>query len=66
MTYTAEAVHDAGGMACQVTATAKSGKYEIETEYITDPSRNTVLMRVAFKPQAEQRASSSTSASTRP
>jgi hypothetical protein len=33
-------------MACNVTATAKSGKYEIETEYITDPSRNTVLMHV--------------------
>src|SRR4051812_16948962 len=51
MTYTAEAVHDAGGMACKVTATAKSGKYKIETEYITDPSRNTVLMRIEFKPK---------------
>ena len=51
MTYTAEAVHDVGGMACKVTATAKSGKYKIETEYITDPSRNTVLMRVAFSPK---------------
>ena len=45
MTYTVEAVHDAGGMACKVTATAKSGKYRIETEYITDPARNAVLMR---------------------
>ena len=25
-------------MACQVTATAKSGKYSIETEYVTDPT----------------------------
>ena len=50
MTYTAEPVRDSGGMACNVTATAKSGKYEIETEYITDPSRNTVLMHVAFSP----------------
>ena len=50
MTYTAEPVRDSGGMACNVTATAKSGKYEIETEYITDPSRNTVLMHVAFAP----------------
>ena len=50
MTYTAEPVRDSGGMACNVTATAKSGKYEIETEYITDPSRNTVLMHVAFTP----------------
>src|SRR5436190_10053292 len=37
MTYTVESAHDAGGMACTVTATAKSGKYSIETEYITDP-----------------------------
>src|SRR2546427_520052 len=50
MTYRAEPVPDSGGMACNVTATAKSGKYEIETEYITDPSRNTVLMHVAFAP----------------
>ena len=28
-------------MACTVTATAKSGKYSIVTDYITDPSRNT-------------------------
>ena len=33
-------------MACRVTATAKSGKYRIVTDYVTDPSRNTVLMRV--------------------
>ena len=26
-------------MACKVTATAKSGKYRIETEYVTDPGR---------------------------
>src|SRR2546430_12943440 len=50
MTYTAEPVRGSGGMACNVTATAKSGNYEIETEYITDPSRNTVLMHVAFAP----------------
>src|SRR5438309_10914156 len=35
MTYTTEAVKDSGGMACKVTATAKSGKYRIETQYIT-------------------------------
>jgi glucoamylase len=51
MTYTAEPIRDAGGMACKVTATAKSGKYRIETEYITDPDRNSVLMRVRFRPQ---------------
>jgi glucan 1,4-alpha-glucosidase len=51
MTYTAEALKDSGGMACRVTATAKSGKYKIATDYLTDPSRNTVLMRVTFTPQ---------------
>ena len=51
MTYTAEPVHDAAEMACKVTAQAKNGKYRIETEYITDPARNAVLMRVQFTPQ---------------
>src|SRR5258707_4693940 len=49
MTYTAAAVNDSGGMACQVTATAKSGKYSIVTTYVTDPARHTVLMKVAFE-----------------
>src|SRR3954453_5550668 len=41
MTYTVASADDnSGGMACTVTATAKSGKYSIETQYITDPSRN--------------------------
>ncbi len=38
MTYAVRAVNNAGGMICEVTATAKSGRYRIETEYITDPS----------------------------
>ena len=50
MTYTTEALPASGGMACKVTATAKSGKYRIETEYVTDPDRNSVLMRIKFKP----------------
>jgi glucan 1,4-alpha-glucosidase len=50
MTYDVAPLGDAGGMACKVTATAKSGKYEIDTEYITDPSRSSVLMHVEFKP----------------
>jgi glucan 1,4-alpha-glucosidase len=50
MTYTVEALPESGGMACSVTATAKSGKYRLETQYVTDPSRNTVLMRVKLKP----------------
>ena len=52
MTYTVAAINDTAGMACRVTATAKSGKYKIATDYITDPSRNTVLMRVVFTPLA--------------
>ncbi len=51
MTYSVKAVNATGGMDCRVTATAKSGKYQIETDYITDPSRNTVLMRVKFEPK---------------
>ncbi len=49
MTYTVRPIKDTGGMSCTVTATAKSGKYTIDTDYLTDPSRNTVLMRVALK-----------------
>src|SRR6201993_2779548 len=49
MTYTVKAA-DAGGMECAVTATAKSGKYEIVTRYVTDPEANTVLLHVRFKP----------------
>jgi glucoamylase len=51
MTYAVEPIPATGGMACKVTATAKSGKYTIETEYITDPSRDTVLMQVRFSPK---------------
>ncbi len=50
MTYTVDAKPDPAGMACTVTATAKSGKYRIETDYVTDPARNTVLMAVKFLP----------------
>lgn len=49
-TYTVDALPDSGGMACQVTATAKSGKYTIQTQYVTDPDHNTVLMRVKLSP----------------
>jgi glucoamylase len=52
MTYTVEAKPDSAGMACTVTSTAKSGKYRIETEYVTDPARNAVLMAVKFVPTA--------------
>src|SRR4030088_789107 len=45
MSYTVRAL-DPGGMECQVTATARSGAYSIVTDYLTDSSRNTLLMRV--------------------
>jgi glucoamylase len=50
MTYTVKSLPASGGMACKITATAKSGKYHIETVYATDPVRNTVLMRVKLEP----------------
>ena len=50
MTYTVAPVKDSGGMACEVTATAKSGKYSIVTDYVADPARNTLLMQVALRP----------------
>jgi glucoamylase len=43
MTSTAVAL-DAGGMTCRVTSTADSGKYRLVTDYITDSSRNAVVM----------------------
>src|ERR671935_703333 len=49
MTYTVRAL-DPGGMACRVTTTAKSGKYEVVTDYVTDPAANALLMRTAFRP----------------
>ena len=68
MTYTVQAVTDTGGMACKVTASDKDGLYSIETTYVTDPSRNAVLMRLAFtpKPKPNSPACSCSSASTRP
>jgi glucan 1,4-alpha-glucosidase len=49
MTYTATAL-DRAGMACRITATAKSGRYRIVTDYLTDPARATVVMRARFQP----------------
>src|SRR6266508_3328114 len=49
MTYTVRAL-DPGGMACQVTATAKNGRYRIVTDYLTDPDRATLLLRTRFQP----------------
>jgi glucoamylase len=41
---------DASGMECRVVSTAKSGRYSIQTDYLTDPARNTVLMRTTLTP----------------
>jgi glucoamylase len=38
------------GMACQVTATANSGAYRIVTDYLTDPARDSVVMRISYDP----------------
>jgi GH15 family glucan-1,4-alpha-glucosidase len=56
MTYTVRAL-DPGGMECRVTTTAKSGRYRILTDYLTDPSRNTVLLRTSFEPLVPAAAS---------
>jgi glucoamylase len=51
-TYTVAPIAGSGGMGCSVTTMAKSGKYEIDTDYIADPARNAVLMKVSFKAKA--------------
>jgi glucan 1,4-alpha-glucosidase len=55
MTYTVKAP-DARSLECQVTSTAKSGRYRITTDYLTDPGRNTLLMRIKFEPQEDDNA----------
>ena len=42
MTYTVRA--DDSGMACTVTSTDAKHGYQLQTEYVTDPERDTVLM----------------------
>jgi len=49
MTYTINAP-DSRSLVCRVTSTAKSGRYQITTDYLTDPARNTVLMHSSFVP----------------
>src|SRR4051812_1922084 len=44
MTYTVRALSDRVP-SCRVTARAKSGRYEIVTDYATDPARNAVVTR---------------------
>jgi glucoamylase len=47
---------DSTGMACRVTSTARSGRYRLVTDYVTDPQRHTVVLRVTFQPLAGSRA----------
>ena len=49
MTYTVDALGFTG-MACRVTSTAKSGRYRLMTDYVTDPGHNSVLMRTHVVP----------------
>src|SRR4051812_11583801 len=49
MTYKVAALDD-GGMACRVTTTARSGRYRIVTDYVTDPTRAAIVTSVTFVP----------------
>lgn len=44
MTYTVSAI-DPGGMACRVTSTPRRGGYRLVTDYLTDPQRDSVVIR---------------------
>src|SRR3954447_18127322 len=48
MTYTVQALDDRA-LSCRVTATAKSKRYRITTDYFTDPDRATVVMKSRFE-----------------
>src|SRR4051794_6071190 len=47
-TYTVAAIPGTGGMGCRVTTTAKSGKWSLTTDYVTDPATNALVMRNSF------------------
>jgi glucoamylase len=56
MTYMVRAL-DSSGMSCQVTATARSGRYRLITDYLTDPARDSVVIHtryVALAPAARR------------
>src|SRR3954447_118010 len=48
MTYTVSQPDDRA-LTCRVTATDKSGRYRIVTDFATDPDRPTVLLRSKFE-----------------
>src|SRR2546429_833490 len=48
-TYTVQSLSkNSNALDCEVTTTAKSGKYRIVTDYLTDPHQNTLVMNVHF------------------
>ncbi|KFF60111.1 glucan 1,4-alpha-glucosidase [Cryobacterium sp. MLB-32] len=47
-TYTVAS--DPTGMTCTVTSTAKSGAYRLVNTYLTDPARDSVVVRTTFQP----------------
>jgi glucoamylase len=49
MTYSVS-LTDPRSLSCEVTTTAKSGKYRIISQYLTDPNTQTLLVRVHFVP----------------
>ena len=49
MTYVARPLDDTG-MSCEIVATARSGRYRIVTDYLTDPARSSVVMHTRFEP----------------
>jgi glucoamylase len=48
MTYTAKS--DPTGMSCTVTSTAKDKSYKLVSTYLTDPSRDSVVVHTKFEP----------------
>src|SRR5207248_4429262 len=48
MTYTVQAAN-APALECRIISTAKSGRYRITTDYLTDPSQNSVVIRTHFE-----------------
>ncbi|HEX3689290.1 MAG TPA: glycoside hydrolase family 15 protein [Solirubrobacteraceae bacterium] len=49
MTYVARPL-DGTGMSCEIIATARSGRYRLVTDYLTDPARDSVVMHTRFEP----------------
>src|SRR5439155_6806379 len=47
-TYTVSPL-DRRALDCRVVSTARSGRYRIVMDYVTDPARNTVLVRTRFE-----------------